>query len=315
MSKSNIFNISLILIGLILCIILPNFLSAYIILILTYLGIYIIITVALNIVNGYLGEFSLAHGGFMAIGAYVSAILAMTVFKSPWFFPLDMIAGGLVAAAAGYVIAIPSFKTRGDYFAIITLGFSLVVKSFFENMKSVGGARGIVGIPHYTNLAWVYITVVFTIILTRNLVYSNFGRGIISVNEDEIASELVSVNTRWIKTTAFSISGFLTGIAGALFAHTIMFINPHTFGIIPISAALVMVYLGGMGSIGGSIVGATIWAFAIEAMRPLGVWKWVIIPVSLILLMIYRPWGIMGWKEFAFLIPERERLTFDEKKV
>ncbi|MGC8979385.1 branched-chain amino acid ABC transporter permease [Caldisericum sp.] len=308
--RSKIFNISLFLMGLILCIILPKtkVLNPYITQVLIYIGINIIITVSLNIVNGYMGEFSLAHGGFMAIGAYISSILSISLLKSPWFFPLNMLIGGVVAAFAGFLVAIPSFKTRGDYFALITLGFSLVVKSLFENIQSLGGARGIAGIPRFTDLSWVYITVVLVLILTRNIIYSNFGRGLISIREDEIASELSSVNTKNLKTIAFVTSAFFTGIAGSLFAHTLMFINPSAFGITRITEGLVMVYLGGIGSITGSIIGATIWTILIEALRGLGIWKWVIGPFLLIILMLYRRTGIMGLKELNFIIPEREKL-------
>jgi branched-chain amino acid transport system permease protein len=309
--KSKIFNIILFLVGLILCIILPKtgVLNPYITLVLIYIGINIIITVSVNLVNGYLGEFSLAHGGFMAVGAYVSSLLSMYVFKSVWFFPLSMILGGAVAALAGFLVSIPSFKTRGDYFALITLGFSLVVKSLFENIQSVGGARGLAGIPAFTTMAWAYVVVIVVVVVTRNLIYSNYGRGITSIREDEVASELSSVNTKRLKTIAFVTSAFFTGIAGSLFAHTLMYINPAAFGLQKITEGLVMVYLGGIGSITGSIIGASVWTILIEALRGLGIWKWVIGPFLLILLMLYRRTGIMGLKELSFMIPKRERLS------
>jgi branched-chain amino acid transport system permease protein len=314
--KSKIFNIILFLVGLILCIILPKtgVLNPYITLVLIYIGINIIITVSVNLVNGYLGEFSLAHGGFMAVGAYVSSLLSMYVFKSVWFFPLSMILGGAVAALAGLLVSIPSFKTRGDYFALITLGFSLVVKSLFENIQSVGGARGLAGIPAFTTMAWAYVVVIVVVVVTRNLIYSNYGRGITSIREDEVASELSSVNTKRLKTIAFVTSAFFTGIAGSLFAHTLMYINPAAFGLQKITEGLVMVYLGGIGSITGSIIGASVWTILIEALRGLGIWKWVIGPFLLILLMLYRRTGIMGLKELSFMIPKRERLIEDNEK-
>jgi branched-chain amino acid transport system permease protein len=314
--KSKIFNIILFLVGLILCIILPKtgVLNPYITLVLIYIGINIIITVSVNLVNGYLGEFSLAHGGFMAVGAYVSSLLSMYVFKSVWFFPLSMILGGAVAALAGLLVSIPSFKTRGDYFALITLGFSLVVKSLFENIQSVGGARGLAGIPAFTTMAWAYVVVIVVVVVTRNLIYSNYGRGITSIREDEVASELSSVNTKRLKTIAFVTSAFFTGIAGSLFAHTLMYINPAAFGLQKITEGLVMVYLGGIGSITGSIIGASVWTILIEALRGLGIWKWVIGPFLLILLMLYRRTGIMGLKELSFMIPKRERLSEANEK-
>ncbi|MCS7286755.1 MAG: branched-chain amino acid ABC transporter permease [Anaerolineae bacterium] len=282
--------------------------------VLIYVGINIILTLSLNLVNGYMGEFSVGHAGFMAVGAYVSSILTVWVLPklglsayAPYLFPLVLIIGGLAAGLSGLIIAFPSFRTRGDYLAIVTLSWNMIVKSILENIEAVGGPRGFMGMPKLTNLAWVYVWVVITIWFIRNLVYSNYGRGALSIREDEIAASLVSVDTRKVKIVIFVIASFFAGIAGGLYAHVLLFINPRAFSILKSTDILVMVYLGGIGSIGGSILGATIYTVLLELLRPLQVWRWVIGPLLLVLLMIFRPRGIMGMREWGFLVPPEER--------
>jgi branched-chain amino acid transport system permease protein len=275
-----------------------------------YVGINIILTVGLNLVNGYMGEFSVGHAGFMGVGAYVSAILTVWVLPrqyGPFLFPFVLIAGGLAAALAGLVVAIPSFRTRGDYLAIVTLAFNMIVKSAIENIEAVGGPRGFMGMDKLTNMAWVYAWTLLTLYCVRNFVYSRYGRGVLSIREDEVAAELVTVNTRQCKVLAFVIAAFFAGVAGGLFAHLLQFINPRSFALFPKSTEiLVMVYLGGMGSIGGSVLGATIFTVVLELLRPLGVWRWVVVPLTLVLLMIFRPTGIMGLREWRPFIPPGE---------
>ncbi|MDR5704328.1 MAG: branched-chain amino acid ABC transporter permease [Armatimonadota bacterium] len=295
-----------------LAVLLPrlNLLNLYQQQVLMYVGINIILTVSLNLVNGYMGEFSVGHAAFMAVGAYVSSILTVWVIPpqyAAFAFPFVLIAGGLAAAVAGLVVAFPSFKTRGDYLAIVTLAFNMIVKSVLENIEAVGGPRGFMGMAKLTSLAWVYIWVLVTIWAIRNFVFSNFGRGVVSIREDELAAGLVSVNTRQIKILAFVLSSFFAGIAGGLFAHVLQFINPRSFTILKSTDVLVMVYLGGIGSIAGSILGATIYTVLLEVLRPLQVWRWVIGPLLLVLLMILRPRGIMGLREFRGFIPAEER--------
>ncbi len=301
----------LLLLGLVLSFVIPKFglLNDYIILILIYVGINIILAVSLNLVNGYMGEFSVGHAGFMAVGAYISAILTTQVIPeslAPWLFPLVVIAGGIGAALAGGLVALPSFKTRGDYLAIVTLAFLMIVKSLIENIEVIGGPRGIPGITRLTTLPWTYVWVVISVWVIRNLVYSNFGRGILSIREDEIACDLMSVNTRQVKVTAFIVSSFFAGVAGALFAHVLQFISPRVFDILKSTDILIMVYLGGIGSIAGSILGASIMTILLEVLRPLGMWRMVLMPLVLVLLMIFRPRGIMGLREFRWFIPGYE---------
>jgi len=294
--------------GFALSILIPRFnlVNPYIQLILMYIGINIILCTSLNLINGYMGEFSVGHAGFMAVGAYVSAVLT-TMFiptsLNPWLFPLIVVVAGLATGLVGLVVAIPSFKTRGDYLAIVTLAFNMIVKSVIENIEAIGGPRGIPGIEKLTTLPWTFFWTVLAVWVIRNFVYSNFGRGVLSIREDEIASDLMSVNTRQAKLLAFTISSFFAGIAGALFAHLLQFISPRVFDIIKSTDILIMVYLGGIGSITGSILGATIFTVLLEVLRPLGVWRMVLMPLVLVLLMLFRPRGIMGLREFRWLIP------------
>jgi len=218
-------------------------------------------------------------------------------------FPLVVLAGGIGAALVGLLVAIPSFKTRGDYLAIVTLAFNMIVKSVFENIEAVGGPRGIPGIAKLTTLPWAFFWTLLALFVIRNFVYSNYGRGVQSIREDEIASDLMSVNTRQVKLLAFTISSFFAGVAGALFAHVLQFISPRVFDIIKSTDVLIMVYLGGIGSITGSVLGATVYTVLLEVMRPLGMWRMVLMPLLLVLLMIFRPRGIMGMREFRWIIP------------
>jgi branched-chain amino acid transport system permease protein len=323
--------------GFVLAFLIPEYhlFSVYVQLILMYVGINIILAVSLNLVNGYMGEFSLAHAGFMAIGAYTSAVLTMKVLpaaEAPLLFPLAVLAGGAAAALIGLLVAIPSFKVRGDYLAIITLAFLMIVKSAIENIDFVGGPRGLSGILRLTTLPWVFFWTVALVWLVRNFVYSNYGRGVLSIREDEIASDLMSVNTRQVKFFAFMLSSFCAGIAGALFAHLLQFISPRVFDIAKSTEILIMVYLGGIASIGGSILGAALFTVLLELLRPstmasllswlpsavfnplnehfishLGVWRMVIMPLALILVMLYWPRGIMGLREYRGFVPERDK--------
>lgn len=335
----------LLVLGAVLAFAIPEYqlLNKYVQLVLMYIGINIILAVSLNLVNGYMGEFSLAHAGFMAIGAYTAALLTMKVLPIaayPSLFFLAVFAGGCAAALMGLVVAVPSFKVRGDYLAIITLAFLMIVKSVIENIDAIGGPRGIPGIKKLTTLPWVFFWVVVTVWVVRNFVYSKYGRGVLSIREDEIASDLMSVNTRRVKFLAFMTSSFFAGIAGALFAHVLQFISPRVFDIVKTTDILIMVYLGGIASISGSIIGATLYTALLEILRPstiaalfgwlpallfdplneyfirhLGVWRMVIMPLLLVLVMLYWPRGIMGLREFRGFVPQRDRLAHQRPLV
>jgi branched-chain amino acid transport system permease protein len=205
------------------------------------------------------------------------------------------------------VIAMLSFKTRGDYLAIVTLAFLMIVKSTLENIDAVGGARGFLGIERLTTLPWVVAWSAATVWMIRNLVHSRYGRDIQAVRDDEIAANQNGVDTRRAKVLAFCVSSFFAGVAGGLYAHHLQFINPRMFDIVKSTDMLVMVYLGGIGSLGGSVLGATLYTLLLELLRPFGAFRMMLMPAMLVLLMLFRPRGIMGLREFSWLLPAGER--------
>ncbi|MCD4743720.1 MAG: branched-chain amino acid ABC transporter permease [Desulfobacteraceae bacterium] len=271
----------------------------------------IILTISINVINGYQGEFSCSHPGFMAVGAYVASILTLVLFVNdkmfgqallpaelgPWLFPFILIAGGAVAALSSLIVAIPSFRTRGDYLAIISLAFMFIVKSAIENMNFIGGARGMSSQPDYASLPVIFCWTILTIWIVHNFVTSIMGKALNAVRDDEAASESMTVKTKKTKIIAFMFGAFWAGVAGGLFAHILRFINPGTFSIQRLAEILAMVYFGGLNSIIGSIVGAVSISLLGEALRPLELFKWIIIPLILIFVMIYRPYGLISFKE------------------
>ncbi|TSA32278.1 MAG: branched-chain amino acid ABC transporter permease [Verrucomicrobiaceae bacterium] len=269
-------------------------------------GINIILCASLNLVNGYMGEFSVGHAGFMALGAYASALMTIKWLPASFFeLPMGVLFGGVVAALIGFPLALLSFKTRGDYLAIITLAFLMIVKSAIENISYLGGPRGMTP-PVLTTLPWTFFWVVVTLWVIRNLVYSKFGRAITAIREDEIAANAMGVRVREAKILAFVTSSFFGGVAGALYAQVNFFIDPKSFDIVKSTEILVMVYLGGIASLGGSIIGAVIFTILLQVLQPLGTWRMVILPLILVLLMLFRPRGIMGMRELPWFVPARE---------
>lgn len=294
----------------------------------------IIMSASLNIVNGYMGEFSCGHGGFMATGAYVSSVISLILFKdgnsitgsallpeslSILGFPLSIIAGGLGAMLVSLIVAIPSFKTRDDYLAIITVAANFIVTTAINNIPAVGASRGLMGMKSVMSsmadvvgvpwiLVWGLVFAVLSILSIYYLMNSTLGKGISAVRYDEISAEIMSVDTNRMKLIAFTFSSFLAGIAGGLFAHLLGFINPSSFGIMKSTESLVMVYLGGMGSLSGSVLSAVIFTILLELLRPAQIWKWVIIPLILILIMEFHPEGIMGSKELTHFFPFLKKL-------
>ena len=283
-----------------------------------------LLTLSLNLINGYMGEFSCSHPGFMALGAYGASVFSMGLFMddrmfgaalistglAPLFFPLSLIFGGCVAAFGALLVAVPSFKTRGDYLAIISLAFLFIVKSFVENLEFVGGPRGLSGQPDWATLPVVFCVVVAGIWIMNNFVTSTLGKGLNAVRDDEIAAEAMTVDTRATKIRAFLFGAFWAGVAGGLFAHVLRYIAPGMFGLQNLAEVLAMVYFGGLNSVYGSIVGAVSISVLGEALRPLQILKWIIIPTMLILVMIYRPRGLVSFKEFNIrkvLSPRRRR--------
>ncbi len=271
-----------------------------------------IITVSLNVVNGYMGEFSCSHPGFMALGAYGASVFSLIFFVDdrvfgppllppalgPFFFPLGLIAGGLLASFGALFVAIPSFRTRGDYLAIISLAFTFIVKSFIENLEIVGGPRGLGSQPDWASLPVVFVWTVLAIWIINNFVRSTLGKALNAVRDDETAANAMTVNTRRTKMTAFLFAAFWAGVGGGLLAHVLKYVNPGTFGLQKLAEVLAMVYFGGLNSVVGSIVGAVGFNLLSEALRPLEIFKWIIIPIMLILVMIFRPTGLIAFREF-----------------
>jgi branched-chain amino acid transport system permease protein len=213
-------------------------------------------------------------------------------------FPIGLILGGLVAAASALLVAIPSFRTRGDYLAIISLAFLFIVKSLIENLEIVGGPRGLSKQPDLASLPVVFIWTAASLWIINNFVRSTLGKALNAVRDGEMAANAMTVNTRRAKMTAFLFAAFWAGVAGGLFAHVLRYVNPSTFGIQKLAEVLAMVYFGGLNSVYGSIVGAVSISLLGEALRPLEIYKWIIIPLLLILVMIFRPTGLIAFKEF-----------------
>lgn len=285
--------------------------SAYRLLFLSFIFISIILTLSLNLVNGYMGEFSCSHPGFMALGAYGASVLTVLLFVNddvfgapllppalgPFLFPLALIAGGLVAAVGALAVAIPSFRTRGDYLAIISLAFMFIVKSVIENLEIIGGPRGFMNQPKWANLPTLFVWVVICLWMIYNFTRSTIGKAPCAVRDDETAAGAMTVNTRHTKIVVFLFSAFWAGVAGGLFAHVMGYINPGTFGVLKLSEVLAMVYLGGLNSVVGSIAGAVGLQVLMEVLRPLELFKWIVIPIMLIVLMILRPTGLIAFTE------------------
>jgi len=287
-------------------------LSDYRELVLKLTMIAVMLTLSINLINGYMGEFSCSHPGFMALGAYAASTVTLffltndrmfgdavlPVALGPWLYPLALIIGGLVAAAGALVVAIPSFRTRGDYLAIISLAFMFMVKSLVENLEWVGGPRGMGGQPYWSTLPVVFAWMVVCIWVINNFVRSIYGKALNAVRDNEMAADAMTVNTRKTKMVAFLLGAFWAGVAGGLFAHVMRFINPNSFGIQRLAEILAMVYFGGLNSVVGSIVGAVSINLISEMLRPLEIYKWIAIPLLLIVVMIYRPTGLIAFREF-----------------
>ena len=263
---------------------------------LTLIGINIILAVSLNLINGYTGQFSLGHAGFMAVGAYVG-VVATTNFGMPLIVAL--ILGAAAAGVLGFLIGLPTLRLRGDYLAIATLGLGEIIRIVIMNIEYVGGAAGFKGIPHHTNFAWVFFVMLFTLFFIKNFVNSAHGRACIAIRENEIAAEAMGVNTTKYKVTAFTLGAAFAGVAGGLFAHCFYLISPNSFTFMQSFNYLIMVVLGGLGSITGSIAGAFFVTFISAALANWPEFRMIIFALMLILLMFYRPQGLFGYIELT----------------
>ena len=281
--------------------------------ILISVGVNIILAVSLNVVNGFTGQFSLGHAGFMAVGAYTSAKLTLAFAGTAaglWqqgVFLLALLSGMAAAALAGLVVGMPSLRLRGDYLAIVTLGFGEIIRSVIENMDSLGRAIGLSGLPGLTTIAWTGTAVIATIVMARRLAVSTQGRALFAIREDEVAAEAMGVDTTGYKVRAFVISAAFAGLAGGLIVHLLQLATPRSFTFIRSIEVVVMVVLGGLGSITGSILSATVLTVALEALREFQQYRMVVYALLLIVLMLLRPQGLFGTRELWDL-PAMRRL-------
>jgi len=278
----------------------------YLLNILILAGINVTLAVSLNIVNGHTGQFSLGHAGFMAVGAYGSAALTQINGKAclaalsflggaapTALFVLSLLFGGALAAVAGVAVGLPSLRLKGDYLAIVTLGFGEIIRVMIQNTDSLGGARGLTGVPAHTTLGWTWAVALVSIYAVSSLVNSTYGRGFLAVRDDEIAAEAMGVNTTRYKVTAFVVGAFFAGLAGGLYAHFIGYITPEGFSFLKSVDVVVMVILGGMGSTAGVTAAAVGLTFLNEALRQAEQYRMVAFALLLIILMITRPQGVL----------------------
>jgi len=317
--------------------ILPRILTRYYMQILMFALINIIMTVSLNVINGFTGQLSIGHAGFMCIGAYTSAYFTTILFKAAnmSYFPqlalflFSLVMGGLIAAIVGYLIGLPTLRLKGDYLAIVTLAFGEIVRSivrasdeiasflysiglvrFSETISAISGPRGLSTIPALSKFWLVYVIAILSIIIMRNFIYSTHGRACLSIRENELAAETMGVNSTKYKMIAFSLSAFFAGVGGGLFAHVLRFIHPDNFSFIKSIDYLIYLYAGGIGSITGSIMAATGLTILPEFLRVINFqqWRMVVYPLFLIILMLRKPDGIFGNREFSFLVPKRKEV-------
>lgn len=262
-------------------------------------GIAIILATSLNLINGHTGQFSLGHAGFMAVGGFFSAWISLKVGGEiafqVWYFPLALLAGGLLAALVGLLVGVPSLRLRGDYLAIVTLGFGEIIRVVAQNMEAVGAASGLKGIPKLTNLGWTFGFAAVTIYAITALVNSTYGRGFIAVHDDEIAAESNGVDTTRTKVTAFVTGAFFAGIAGGLYAHHKQFLSPTGFDWLKSIDIVVMVILGGMGRTAGVIAAAILLTLMPEFLREFSEFRMIIYALLIILLMLLRPAGLFSF--------------------
>jgi len=291
-------------------------LNPYVLQIVVLCGINVILAVSLNLINGFTGQFSIGHKGFMAIGAYGSAMFSLVIGHG-WVATLRaagipaalaqapalmtaLLIGGLLAAIAGYLVGLPSLRLRGDYLAIVTLGFGEIIRVLILNIDAIGAARGLAGIPGWTSVFWVGLGVAGVLLLARNLAHSTHGRALFAIRDDEVAAESLGVDTTYYKVMAFVLGSFFAGVAGGLFAHYLSYLNPSSFGFLNSIEVIAMVVLGGMGSISGSVLAAIVLTLLPEVLRPVKEFRMVLYALMLILLMITRPQGLLGTRELSW---------------
>jgi branched-chain amino acid transport system permease protein len=280
--------------------------NPYVAHVMTNMCIFVIAAVSLNLINGITGQFSLGHAGFMAVGAYTAAIITKNpdliipaiIAGYPRFIVATML-GGLVAGIVGLLVGLPSLRLRGDYLAITTLGFGEIIRILLLNWEFVGGASGYFGIQKFTSFGWAFTMAVITIVIIRNFIMSSHGRACISIREDEIAAETMGIPTTRYKVIAFVTAAFFAGTAGSMMVHLNRMVTPASFSFILSIEILLMVVLGGLGSISGSIGAAVFLTFATEALRSFRALRMILYSLMMVIIMIFRPKGLLGTQELT----------------
>jgi branched-chain amino acid transport system permease protein len=279
-------------------------------------GINVILAVGLNLINGTTGQFSIGHAGFMAVGAYGAAFVGVKLaplvqrlvgagaLADALAFNAALVVGAVFAGLAGLLVGAPSLRLRGDYLAVVTLGFGEIIRISFNNAQFLGAATGYfgdtpAGLPAWTSFFWVYAWALVIVILIWNLTFSQTGRSLSAIREDEIAAEAMATPTTRLKVLAFSISAASAGIAGGLFAYMQSGIRPEDFRFDKSIDMVVMIIIGGLGSISGAIVGGVFVAVTLELMRDLQQYRLVLYALLLIIIMLVRPQGLLGSRELG----------------
>lgn len=284
------------------------------------IGINMILAASLNLINGFTGQFSLGHAGFMSIGAYGAAIfttmiapgmlgdVAGTGMQDVALF-MGLLFGGIISALIGVLVGIPSLRLKGDYLAIVTLGFGEIIRVIIQNIPSLGGSLGIANIPRYTTFFWVFFIVAIVVFFIQQLTKSTYGQGFLAVRDDEIAAEAMGVNTTRYKVEAFVIGAFFAGVAGGLYGHYNELIRPADFDFLKSVEIIVMVILGGMGSTYGVLFAAALLTYVPEFLRGFELFgvkfdsfRMSIYSLILVILMLTRPQGLFGGINFKKLM-------------
>jgi len=287
--------------------------AAYLLHLAILAGIYIILTVSINLIIGYAGQVSLGHAAFYGIGAYTSALVALN-WHLP--FPLAALSAILVAGACGLALGLPTLRLKEDYLAIVTLGFGVIVDLVFLNLEITGGPDGLAGIPPPQFLSLIrapgaYLllvaaAVLLVLVFTYRLVSSYHGRALRAIRDHEVTAQVMGINTPAYKIVIFTLAAGLAGLAGSLYAHYITFINPETFGLHTSILILTMAVLGGMGSIAGSVLGAVILTALPELLRQFQAYQDLVYGALLVGLLILRPEGILGRGKLSLKFLQRE---------
>ncbi|EKD41321.1 MAG: hypothetical protein ACD_73C00769G0012, partial [uncultured bacterium] len=269
------------------------------------IGINALLAISLNFIMGHTGQFSLGHAGFMAIGAYTSA--AITVYGAPYGFPpvllflFALLLGGVLASGASLLVGIPTLRLKGDYLAIATLGLGEIIRVIILNLDFIGGARGFTNIPEYANFFWIFFFLLLALVVFSRLIHSSKGHFFLAVRDDEVAATSLGINPAYYKVVAFVMGAFWAGMAGGLFAHLNTYLHTNSFTFLRSIEIVAIVVLGGMGSISGSLIAAALLTVLPEFLRVASEARMMIYALLLIVMMIWRPAGLMGRKEFKWM--------------